>query len=96
MALKRPKWKPGTTVILEHASKVLKGNPLGDPHVRNRGTLGGSIANNDPAADYPAAFGGAPGALMGTAIMTDSDNTRSTARAWYGPVSLGPTAAAHR
>ena len=27
----------------------------GDPAVRNRGTIGGSIANNDPAADYPAA-----------------------------------------
>jgi carbon-monoxide dehydrogenase medium subunit len=28
---------------------------IGDPHVRNRGTVGGSIANDDPAADYPAA-----------------------------------------
>ncbi len=28
---------------------------IGDPHVRNRGTIGGSIANADPAADYPAA-----------------------------------------
>ncbi|HEX5279177.1 MAG TPA: xanthine dehydrogenase family protein subunit M [Micropepsaceae bacterium] len=28
---------------------------IGDPAVRHRGTLGGSIANNDPAADYPAA-----------------------------------------
>ena len=28
---------------------------IGDFQVRNRGTLGGSIANNDPAADYPAA-----------------------------------------
>jgi carbon-monoxide dehydrogenase medium subunit len=28
---------------------------IGDPQVRARGTLGGSIANNDPAADYPAA-----------------------------------------
>jgi aerobic carbon-monoxide dehydrogenase medium subunit len=28
---------------------------IGDPHVRNRGTIGGSIANNDPSADYPAA-----------------------------------------
>ncbi|MCR9236948.1 MAG: xanthine dehydrogenase family protein subunit M [Alphaproteobacteria bacterium] len=28
---------------------------IGDPHVRHMGTLGGSIANNDPAADYPAA-----------------------------------------
>ena len=29
---------------------------IGDPHVRNRGTIGGSVANNDPAADYPAAI----------------------------------------
>ena len=28
---------------------------IGDPHVRHRGTIGGSVANNDPAADYPAA-----------------------------------------
>jgi len=29
---------------------------IGDRHVRNRGTIGGSVANNDPAADYPAAL----------------------------------------
>src|SRR5918994_5051483 len=28
---------------------------VGDPHVRARGTIGGSVANNDPSADYPAA-----------------------------------------
>lgn len=28
---------------------------IGDPAVRHRGTLGGSLANNDPSADYPAA-----------------------------------------
>jgi carbon-monoxide dehydrogenase medium subunit len=28
---------------------------IGDPQVRNRGTIGGSLANNDPAADYPSA-----------------------------------------
>jgi carbon-monoxide dehydrogenase medium subunit len=28
---------------------------IGDPAVRNRGTMGGSVANNDPAADYPSA-----------------------------------------
>jgi len=28
---------------------------IGDRQVRNRGTIGGSVANNDPAADYPAA-----------------------------------------
>ena len=31
---------------------------IGDPQVRNRGTIGGSVANNDPAADYPAAVVG--------------------------------------
>lgn len=44
-------------------------------------------------ADYVHAFGEAPGALVGIAIMTDSDNTRSTTRAWYGPVSLAPAQA---
>src|SRR5262247_4562781 len=38
---------------------------IGDPHVRARGTIGGSIANNDPAADYPAALL-ALGATIGT------------------------------
>jgi len=33
-------------------------NLIGDPQVRNRGTIGGSIANNDPAADYPGAVVG--------------------------------------
>ena len=28
---------------------------IGDPAVRNKGTIGGSVANNDPAADYPSA-----------------------------------------
>ncbi len=31
---------------------------IGDPQVRNCGTIGGSIANSDPAADYPAALVG--------------------------------------
>ena len=36
-------------------SLVALAEGIGDPQVRNRGTIGGSIANNDPAADYPAA-----------------------------------------
>ena len=32
--LKRPKGASGKVVVLEHVSKILKGNPLGDPHVR--------------------------------------------------------------
>ena len=39
---------------------------IGDPQVRNRGTIGGSIANNDPNADYPAACLG-----LGTTIITN-------------------------
>ncbi len=34
MALKRPKGPAGTLVVLEHVSRILRGNPLGDPHVR--------------------------------------------------------------
>jgi len=39
---------------------------IGDRQVRNRGTLGGSIANNDPAADYPAAILG-----LGATVTTN-------------------------
>ena len=39
---------------------------IGDPHVRHRGTIGGSIANNDPNADYPAACLG-----LGATIITN-------------------------
>ena len=34
MSLKRFKGNAGTTLVLEHVSEILKGNPLGDPHVR--------------------------------------------------------------
>ncbi len=39
---------------------------IGDPAVRHRGTIGGSVANNDPAADYPAAM-----LALGATIKTD-------------------------
>jgi aerobic carbon-monoxide dehydrogenase medium subunit len=39
---------------------------IGDRQVRNRGTIGGSLANNDPAADYPAAVLG-----LGATVTTD-------------------------
>jgi hypothetical protein len=42
----------------------------------------------DIRADFERAFGEAPGALVGIGIMSDSDNTRTTARAWYGPLRL--------
>jgi carbon-monoxide dehydrogenase medium subunit len=39
---------------------------IGDTQVRNRGTIGGSVANNDPAADYPSAVLG-----LNATIVTD-------------------------
>lgn len=40
---------------------------IGDPHVRHMGTIGGSVANNDPAADYPSAM-----LALGATIITNS------------------------
>lgn len=42
----------------------------------------------DLRADFRLAFGEEPGRLVSMAMMTDSDNTRSQARAWYGPVAV--------
>lgn len=39
---------------------------IGDPAVRHRGTIGGSVANNDPAADYPSAL-----LALGASIVTN-------------------------
>lgn len=44
----------------------------------------------DIRADFRAVFGEEPGRLTSVAIMTDSDNTGSSVRAWYGPVRLEP------
>jgi len=44
-------------------------NGIGDAQVRNRGTIGGSLANSDPAADYPAAVLG-----LDAVIKTDRRN----------------------
>ena len=48
------------------AVSALAGN-IGDPSVRNRGTIGGSLANNDPSADYPAAA-----LALGATIVTNT------------------------
>lgn len=40
---------------------------IADPQVRNRGTMGGSVANNDPAADFPAAVLG-----LGATVVTSA------------------------
>ncbi|MFT3986479.1 FAD binding domain-containing protein [Aestuariivirga sp.] len=66
--------KAGTTHVEVATSKEVKkaiaaltvlAGGIGDPAVRNRGTIGGSISNNDPAADYPSACLG-----LGATIVT--------------------------
>jgi carbon-monoxide dehydrogenase medium subunit len=68
--------KAGTTHTQVAQSEALKkalpalatvAGAVGDPHVRNKGTIGGSIANNDPAADYPAALLG-----LGATVITNA------------------------
>ena len=57
-----------TSQVLKEAMPALAEVPgsIGDPQVRNRGTIGGSIANNDPNADYPAGLLG-----LGATIITN-------------------------
>jgi carbon-monoxide dehydrogenase medium subunit len=54
--------------VLKEAFPALASVPdsIGDPQVRNRGTVGGSVANNDPNADYPAALLG-----LGATVITN-------------------------
>jgi aerobic carbon-monoxide dehydrogenase medium subunit len=47
---------------------------IGDPAVRNRGTIGGSISNNDPAADYPAALVGLGATVQTTKRQIGADD----------------------
>jgi carbon-monoxide dehydrogenase medium subunit len=53
--------------VQEHCAALASlAGGIGDRQVRNRGTIGGSLANNDPAADYPAAVLG-----LNAEIVTD-------------------------
>ena len=54
-------------IVKEHIPALAElASLIGDPAVRHRGTIGGSIANNDPNADYPAAVLG-----LGATIVTN-------------------------
>jgi len=63
-----------THAEVAHSAEVKKTIPalavlaegIGDPQVRNRGTIGGSISNNDPAADYPAGL-----VALGATVITN-------------------------
>jgi carbon-monoxide dehydrogenase medium subunit len=58
----------GSSPVVQQAIPVLAklAGTIGDPAVRHMGTIGGSVANNDPNADYPAACLG-----LGATIITN-------------------------
>jgi len=56
MTLKRPKGPPGTLVVLEHRSTILKGNPLGDPHVRRVGVWLPPQYDANPRQRFPVLY----------------------------------------
>jgi carbon-monoxide dehydrogenase medium subunit len=59
--------------LAEHARVLWQAaNELGDPQVRNRGTVGGACAHGDPSADYPAVML----ALDATFTLTGDNGTR--------------------
>ncbi len=62
---------------------ALTAGSIGDPQVRNRGTIGGSVVHGDPAADWPAALL----ALGAEVTLTSSGGSRSVAA---GDFFLGP------
>jgi carbon-monoxide dehydrogenase medium subunit len=65
-----PTIKEGCALLAETAGHI------GDPQVRNRGTLGGSLAHADPAADYPASI-----LALDAEIVAQGPNGRRTIRA---------------
>lgn len=83
------KREPGTVIHSPRTDRIRKIVLESGPDRLNRWL----DYERDIRADYVRAFGEAPGALVGIAIMTDTDNTRSRAQAWYGPVRLVPAAA---
>lgn len=64
------------SAVVKKAIPALAGlaSGIGDPQVRNRGTIGGSVANNDPAADYPSAVLGLNATVVTTKRQIAADS----------------------
>jgi hypothetical protein len=78
--------EPGTVIRSPRTDRIRKLVVESGPRRLNRWLE----YERDIRADYERVFGEKPGALVGIAIMSDSDNTRSRAQAWYGPVRFVP------
>jgi hypothetical protein len=84
--------EPGSVVLNPRTDRIRKLVLESGPKRLNRWL----DYERDIRADYRQAFGEEPGRLMAVGIMTDTDNTQSTAQAWYGPVTLGPMTLAEK
>ena len=78
--------EPGSVILNPHTDRIRKLPLESGPGKLNRWM----DYERAVRADFFKAFGEEPGALTSISIMTDTDNTKSIARAWYGRVSLLP------
>ena len=89
---------PGNALNYIWANRLEKGALIANPYTDTTMMLAVESGNEkagqwmtaerDIVADYREAFGTEPPAVIGVAIMSDSDNTGESARAWYGDVTL--------
>ena len=89
---------PGNTLNYIWANKLSRGSMLANPYTDTAMMVAVESGNEnagqwvyeqrDIVADYRNAFGTQPPAVVGVAIMSDSDNIGASAKAWYGDVSL--------
>ncbi|MFC4523307.1 DUF3047 domain-containing protein [Cupriavidus pinatubonensis] len=89
---------PYATLMYIWGGKRAEGTVLSNPHtdrvrmiVVDTGTKHTNewrCHERDLRADYRKAFGTDPGRVIAVGIMTDTDNTRSTAESWYGDIAL--------
>jgi hypothetical protein len=78
--------EPGKVIVNPHTDRIRKLPLESGPGKLNRWM----DYERAVRADFVQAFGEEPGALTSVSIMTDTDNTKSVARAFYGPVLLTP------
>ncbi len=78
--------EPGKVIMNPHTDRIRKLPLESGPGKLNRWM----DYERAVRADFIQAFGEEPGLLTSISIMTDTDNTKSVARAWYGPVALLP------
>jgi hypothetical protein len=86
-------WDAAAAVGSGHRQPAQRPHPQDRASTRGRGARQRQWRDHrrDLRADFRRAFGEEPGdPAVAVAVMTDADNTKSLARAWYGPIKVGP------